>query len=557
MRFTSIAAFILFFSTVMAAQVSYERNSMTVFFLNLNEKHGNLVKEAFKNLEPPEKYYNNPVDDNILKSGFSRQPAPEGLEMFFLTVSDEDIENALKENKTGQKILSTWFNRQKDGSFNVDNLKQRGLYNATDQDFIVASSSKRGDATLMDMGLNLVGHSYVLVFDFYEILTMEEYYDKMKTESEKRTSNGFKAKVRSYLYQLQFEEEEASEFFNKYWITENDAAKTEKIRAFENAEFRFMRIGKQTANTDITQLNSLTKQKSPNQMMETLVKTVMENINEQIETQKQEFRVKAMVCGTKPIASKIGKKEGLDFDRRYFVYENRMRKNGKTYKKRIGVVKSMKVVDNRRITTGETEPSLFYQIAGRKIDDLGMYLEQKNDKGFNIHLGYVNSGLKGGNLLFEYYISRFMGDIIGSGKSGKALRSFTFYLGGTYGSNDYFSFENSFGKHTFMNISLWLGKDFYPARFMHWGPYLGYGLELTSWADSDNSIETDFFESGLRLGINLSYRTQLMGSYGFAFKISSKVKNIDKEVIDDYFDYNWYFPDRMGSNSSFGIRIMF
>jgi hypothetical protein len=64
-------------------------------------------------------------------------------------------------------------------------------------------------------------------------------------------------------------------------------------------------------------------------------------------------------------------------------------------------------------------------------------------------------------------------------------------------------------------------------------------------------------ETGLRLGINLSYRTQLMGSYGFAFKISSKERNADKEVIDDYFDYNWYFPDRIGANSSFGIRIMF
>ena len=73
--------------------------------------------------------------------------------------------------------------------------------------------------------------------------------------------------------------------------------------------------------------------------------------------QQQAFRVKAMISGVKPIAAKIGKKEGLKFDQRYFVYENREKRNGDVTSKRIGVVKSMKVVDNRNITTGQTEPS--------------------------------------------------------------------------------------------------------------------------------------------------------------------------------------------------------
>ena len=93
-----------------------------------------------------------------------------------------------------QQILSIWFNRQADGSFNVDLLKQRGLYNANDNDFMAASASKRGQSTLMDMGLKLVNQSYVLVYDFFDVTTMEEYYDSKAIPTKERTSNGYKAK---------------------------------------------------------------------------------------------------------------------------------------------------------------------------------------------------------------------------------------------------------------------------------------------------------------------------------------------------------------------------
>lgn len=101
-----------------------------------------------------------------------------------------------------------------------------------------------------------------------------------------------------------------------------------------------------------------------------------------MESTNEAFRVKkAMVSKTKPISAKIGKKEGLSFDQRYFIYENQQRKDGTLFKKRVAVVKSMKVADNRQVTTGQSEASEFYKIFGGKVDNMGMFMEQKNDEG--------------------------------------------------------------------------------------------------------------------------------------------------------------------------------
>ena len=95
----------------------------------------------------------------------------------FCNTSPDYIIKLLQEQKVAQQILSIWFNRQADGSYNVDLLKQRGLYNANDNDFMAASASKEVSLPLMDMGLKLVNQSYVLVYDFFDVTTMEEYYD--------------------------------------------------------------------------------------------------------------------------------------------------------------------------------------------------------------------------------------------------------------------------------------------------------------------------------------------------------------------------------------------
>jgi hypothetical protein len=480
-----------------------------------------------------------------------------------LKLKENDIAKWLNENKVGQQILSIWFNRQPDGSFNVDILKERGLFNANDNDFIVASSSKRGESSLMDMGMQLVNQSYVLAFDFYDIMTMEQYYNKNETATEKRTSNGYRASLNSYLLKLDFNDSVAAVFFRDYWVGENDPNKADRIAAFNNANFPFVAVSNQHNSVSATQTNPEQSsapevQKTKNELLDQMGTSAIEMVFTDIERQRQDFRVKAMVSNVKPISAKIGKKEGLKFDHRYYVLENKTKSNGDITSHRVAVVKSMKVADNRKVTTGQTEPSTFYQIAGGKVDNYGMFLEQRNDVGLNVFLGTTVSGLSGYTGRVEYYISKVFGDLVGKGKSGKGLTSWKIYGEGAYGQNSY-DIDEFVDDFTFARFSFGIAKDFYPVSFLHWGPFIGYGVESGDWESNtdEDKIATDFVEMGARIGVNLAHNIQLLGSANYYMMISSEYQDKDGEVLNADFDYKGFFEDRMGLGISIGLRIMF
>jgi hypothetical protein len=545
--------------SILFSQPDYNRNALTTVVLNFNENHSGQVFQQFHAMPVPEKFFNNALSNPVFDMRGVKRPVMAELPELLQYMSDDFIIGKLQEQKVAQQILSQWFNRQKDGSFNVDVLKERGLYNANDNEFIAASASKRGTSTLMDMGLTLVNQTYVLVFDYYNIMNMNDYYIKNETPEKDRTSNGYIGKVKTYLYRLDFGENVATDFFNKYWIYPDDKDKAGKIKAFDNASFKWIPVGRQIAEHQSSQYNpdknTVIKQKTNEELIDDLNKNLMEKILPQMEARSAEMRVKAMVSNVKPISAKIGRKEGLGFDQRYFVYENRMDKNGSIYPKRVTVIKSMKVADNRKVTSGETEVSQFYQIASGKVDNLGMYLEQHNDVGVNIFLGYSFKGLTGYTGRLEYYFSKLMGDLVSKGKSGKGLTSFKMYVEGAYGENKY-SMDLIESKYTFTRVSFGLNKDFYPLHFIHWGPYVGYGLEFADIKDSNLKIESDFVELGARLGINLTYNVQLVGSACYNILVSSKRMDKEDSTINETFEYEKNFKDRMGVGASAGLRIM-
>jgi len=494
----------------------------------------------------------------VIKPGVSRESASN----MYTGLDEKKISTWLNQNKVGQQIMARWFNRQPDGSFNVDVLKERGLFNANDNDFMVASASKRGESSLMDMGLQLVSQSYLLAFDFSEIMSMTQYYDKNEVPAEKRIMNGFKSSVNTYLFKLDFNDSFAAVFFQQYWAGNDDPNLEAKKAAFDNAEFPFVFVGKQHNDISSTQYSegqplAPKVQKSKGELMMQMSQMALDAALTDIENQNQDFRVKAMVSEVRPISAKIGKKEGLKFDQRYFVFENRQRNNGTLYSKRVAVVKSMKVVDNRQVTTGETKPSNFYQIAGGKVDNYGMFLEQHNDIGLNVFLGSTFTGLTGFTGRAEYYISKAFGGFVGSG-SGKGATSWKIYAEGGYDlKNDYEVLNGFVDNFTFLRVSFGLAKDFYPASFIHWGPFIGYGVESISWESSDTeSISSDFIEVGARIGINLVHNIQLVGSATYYSLLTSESEDTETGAKED-FEYKDYFEDRMGLGFSAGIRFMF
>lgn len=80
------------------------------------------------------------------------------------------------------------------------------------------------------------------------------------------------------------------------------------------------------------------------------------------------------------IKAKIGTKEGVHLDQRYYVYQDFKRGDGSIKSKRMGVVRAGNAADN---TTDPEATTKFYQISGAQLDE-AMYLKKKEDVGIGV-----------------------------------------------------------------------------------------------------------------------------------------------------------------------------
>ena len=194
----------------------------------------------------------------------------------------------------------------------------------------------------------------------------------------------------------------------------------------------------------------------------------------------------------------------------------------------------------------------------KKLCYIGRYAEMKNIEAIlnakipkEIDIYFIGSQ-RGGH---EYYFSKMLGDLISSGKSAPGATSVKIYLSGGYNQKQY-NIDEQFRNHTFKRGSFGISKDFYPLRFIHWGPYLGYGMETVKWEGSKNIVSSNFAEMGVRVGLNIAYNIQLVASYNYYHFVNSILLDGNKEVIEKNFPYQNKFTDRSRSGISMGIRIM-
>jgi len=538
----------------------YDRNALTIIGLKSDNPLADQLAKMIDTIKITDKFYSNDigfrnVSYNVVVSVFDKVQQ----DKIFKT----EVPMLLNEKKVGQGIVAKWFNRQPDGTFNTDVLKERGVYNSDDSDLSIATSSKRGESALMDAGLGLVGHSYVLVLGYSNLMTMNQYYDLTKAAPEARKMNGVKGDMIGLLYKLNFNDSVSAVFFQDMWANKGATDLEAKAAKFDSNTFPLVPVKNLIMPMQATQYNagqSLAPkvQKTQDELLRDMVNSSMTNVLNHLTYQVSDFKVKAQVYKTNPIAVKIGKKEGLGYDQRYFVFENQQTRSGDQYSKRVGVIKSMSVADNRTVTSGETEPSYFYQVAGGKIDNMGMFVEQRIDAGLNLFLGYQQGAMSGIDARIEYYMGRLM---YGKAKGiAKGMTSFKLYVDGGFNSiKDEFMLETLTGTEQvdLLRVSAGVNKDYYLTHFLHVGPFAGLGIESATGKTSDYKAETYFIEGGGRLGINLKYNIQLIGSATYYVMLAPKVKDAAGTAVKDPGSYNDLFPDRAGLGISYGIRFMF
>jgi hypothetical protein len=245
-------------------------------------------------------------------------------------------------------------------------------------------------------------------------------------------------------------------------------------------------------------------------------------------------------------------KENLKIDQRYFVYEMRQNNNGEIKARRQGVIRATnKIVDNRMVATGKSEPSVFYQVAGKKLDD-GMLLQQRSDIGFALSAASSTGGVNGISGRLEINISSFF--------KSKAPSMIKLYIEGGYEAKEMKIVIKSITQNykDFTRYEIGLGKEFCFLRNLRFQPFAGVGLEqFTNKDDSKLSFSSLYEHAGAMAGINLLHNLQFTCTYSYYF-MGSKISDENKTdyTIGSFADWGKAF-ERGGSAISLGLRIEF
>ncbi len=282
-----------------------------------------------------------------------------------------------KENRLANYMVAKWFNPSNDvvdGSiFNMELIKERGAYNASELEKLRAKESVRGMAILKDAGMDLIPNTY-LAFVRLKYTSAEEHYnqtadrwDKVgltaKTEDGKNVNplsliSGLKRKSAEkqagyyvdatiYLFKLNWDEVIEEEFIRKYWETSN-------IESFiSNADYKLEYIDCQTSQSRIKANTGInTKDENSLRLISAATYRAIDNGLAKLQKKYSNFAVMAPVIDTdiKFLSAFVGLKEGIAKGDQYDVYEKvyNEEKNIYRYKKVCSVeVDKNRVWDNR------------------------------------------------------------------------------------------------------------------------------------------------------------------------------------------------------------------
>lgn len=560
-------------SKVGKVETDYDRNAISVVVLDNNRTYANDLKNGSAGIIIPGKF-----DDNMLGTRFIPS-----------TSNAKKIEQALINNNVPNEIVAKWFSRDTEtGKLDMSVVHERGMYNATDDEVRMASGSKIGLARLKDAGELLLNHSYILVLEFKDIEDVEKDYDKqdkkLKALAEasgtefqpvKRRKNGWTADTKAYLYRLNFNDSIMNLIYSDLWIYDDDtpevaAAKKEKFNQIKLPVSYILSFDAQADGSQYNEGEFLAppKQLTRDELFSKLINTGMNNVFYDIERKVEEFRVKTPLYGTDPLRAKIGKKEGVKTEQRYFVYEFEQKRNGKTKANRKGVVRAKKVVDNRQVASGSSQLyTSFYQTAGFGLME-GMMLQQRNDFGLGVSANYSLAGAMGG---FHVKVEANLG-VMGARflNADFGVNQVKLYASGGGDFGEYDLSGSGIGTSTseydmsFTRFTVGLSKGWYFANNFSVNAFMGYAMESATnddlieendWEDGEN-IGSDFVHWGAYATMNILHNLQLVGTLNM-YNAVGPAYNKEREAFDEELKYNDIFEGRSGASIELGVRLEF
>lgn len=418
-------------------------------------------------------------------------------------INDSILGDFLTKNYTNE-ILKVWFPYDNvAGMYSTKVIEERGIFNANDADVVAANASQRGQAMLKDAGLALIERSFILVYDLQGI----GYGKNEKTEA-------YTVNCAAYLYQLDWSEEIENKFYSGWNspTTINDIVIKAKF------------LGKVPSKLCSTSqpVNSILSV-DDSKFFKIFSKNITSTLDISLTKLNEDFQVKAPIAKTSPIQVKVGKKEGVKIDQRYYVFEIELDELGNKVEKRKGVIRATaKIAKNDTISTGDSQMTTFYQTHGAKLYE-GMLIKQKPDLGLGVYASFGNDfnvGFEANLLMWGSKFLPALDDISVLPYGTKVYFKYTIPMGEMLYDGVTSIVDSNTGDQLHFNMfGFGLSKDFYFGRIFSITPYIG--LASLQSGDYEESLAnngytgTSGIDAGLNYGMALLHNFQIVANTGF------------------------------------------
>lgn len=352
--------------------LKYRRSSIySLMISHEDQKFASEIKDAFVKIPVPDKFNDHELSVKILSLDKKLKGASSDKE-------NSDISSFLDRNKIASRLVAKWFNRDVNtGTCNMELVKERGLYNATEYDRILAEKSTRSTALLMDAGEDLIGNTFVLVNDI-------RYIDKSKAGaavgmglrilgalagaatgnsdfadlgdsygSLAETLKGFKVKINTFLYKLEWDEATSAVFYKDQYTSTPDIVKKEEFEG-GRGKYRLKYVGKVESSGSTTSFMGI-KLDEPVEMVRKACQRALDENVASLQHEFEEFRTKSPLVSAQPITAYVGMKEGVTKNSKFEVLEIIEKDGGAREYKRVGVIKPVDglIWDNRYMSEEE------------------------------------------------------------------------------------------------------------------------------------------------------------------------------------------------------------
>jgi hypothetical protein len=194
-----------------------------------------------------------------------------------------------------KSLIAKWYNYN-GFKFNMNLIRERGFYNASQLEFNIADKTVRGSAILGDAGELLINNTYVMLIKF-------KYYKNY-------LDLGIDAiNTKNYLYQLEWNDSIQDVFYNKYYNNPDEFDETEL--------FNMKYIGNQSSGLIVSPEFDGNKE----EYLRWMVVSCMDYAISRLQVKFDVFKPTVPVLSDKPITAYIGMKEGLKGGEKFDVFE--------------------------------------------------------------------------------------------------------------------------------------------------------------------------------------------------------------------------------------------